>query len=164
MSTPYLGQITAFASNFAPTGWAVCNGQLLPIAQNVALYSLLGTYYGGDGISTFALPNLQGSLLLGAGNNFTLAQRGGEETHTLSSSELPSHNHPMVASSTQANLPSPAGNYPAMTFNPAYGSSANTTLGPSSVAVGGNQQHPNQPPYLVLTFCIAVQGLYPPRS
>ncbi len=171
MSTPYIGQIAAFAFGFVPNGWAACNGQILSISTNQALYSLLGTTFGGNGVQTFGLPNLQGMSPAGfgslpGGSLYTMGQTGGEVSHTLTVSELPSHTHPVAASSASAVgslSPNIAGNYPAAPSALGYAASANVQLGAGS-SPAGSAAHPNQQPYLVLSFCIALQGLYPPRN
>jgi microcystin-dependent protein len=152
--------------NFAPKGWAFCNGQLLPIAQNTALFSLLGTTYGGDGRTTFALPNLQGRTPLHTGNSFTLGQRAGEEGHTLVVSEMPAHTHTAVASSNPADQTSPANNYWAVSQSyTAFAPSPNETMAPNAVGLtGGSQPIPNLSPYLVLNFVIAIVGIFPSRN
>jgi len=175
MSDNFVAEIRLFAGNFAPRGWAVCNGQVLPISQNTALFSLLGTTYGGDGRSTFALPNLQGSFPLGAGNGPGLTQRdlgetGGEASVTLLSTELPVHTHQVSAVAAPGTLDSPAAATwaePRLGRAPeaAYATTATAQLSPQAFATaGGNVAHNNLPPYLVVTFIIALQGIYPPRS
>jgi microcystin-dependent protein len=164
MATPYLAEIRIFSFNFPPKGWAFCNGQLLPINQNQALFALLGTTYGGDGRTTFALPNMQGNFPLHVGNNFLLGQTGGEFTHTLTTSEMPVHTHAPMGSSTPANLGVPTGNLWA-TGNAAYNPTANTTMNPAGIlSVGGGQGHENRPPFLVLNFCIALSGIFPSHN
>lgn len=174
MSDPFVAEIRIFPFNFAPTGWAMCNGQLLPISQNTALFSLLGIMYGGDGRSTFGLPNLQGnaSLFWGQGPGLSLydqGQTGGSESVTLLQSEIPAHNH--QASGVSGSGPtSPAnatwGSGAGRTPPPVYISgSPNVNMSPSALAsAGGDQPHNNMQPYLVLNFCIAMQGIYPPRG
>jgi microcystin-dependent protein len=171
MSDPFLAEIRMVSFNFPPKGWAFCNGQVLPINQNQALFSLLGTTYGGDGRTTFALPNLQGRLplhtgTLRAGGNFVLGQRAGEEAHTLIVSEMPAHTHPAVASSNPADQTSPANNYWAVSQSyTAYAPSPNETMAPNAVGLaGGSQPVPNLSPYLVLNFVIAIVGIYPSRD
>jgi microcystin-dependent protein len=172
MSLVYLGQIQPFPFNFAPKGWAVCNGQILSIAQSSALFSLLGTTYGGDGITNFALPNLQGSCALSMGiapsrTSYQLGQKSGEANHTLLATELPAHTHLPVCSTTAGNRPTPVGSFPAAPATSVYFSpspTAATTLGPGSNLTGGGQPHSNQSPYLVLTFCIALSGIFPSRN
>jgi microcystin-dependent protein len=162
MSDAFLGEIQIYAFNFAPRGWAFCNGQLFPIAQNQALFSLLGTNYGGDGVTTFGLPSLQGRAAVHNPNS--LGVLGGTENHTLSISEIPSHTHVFNASSSAGAA--------AIAANNAFASSAvnlYTTLGsaismPNLNTAGGSQPHNNMQPYLVLNFCIATQGIYPSRN
>ena len=174
MSDPFVAEIRIFPFNFAPKGWAFCNGQLLPISQNTALFSLLGTTYGGDGKSNFALPNLQGSapLFWGQGPGLSLydiGQTGGVDTVTLLQTEMPAHAH--QASGASGNGPtSPVNNTwgigAGRTPPPAYvNGSPNVTMAPSTVAVtGGNLPHNNMQPYLTLNFCITLQGIFPARS
>jgi microcystin-dependent protein len=167
MASPFLGQIMMASFNFPPKGWALCNGQTLPINQNQALFSLLGTTYGGDGRTTFALPNLQGRVPLHFGNGITLGDRGGEESHTLSIAELPAHQHGVIGSSNAADSASPVGSFLTDNGNTDFvGTGAiNTTL--SSAAVindGGGQPHENRSPFLALTFVIALTGIYPSRT
>jgi microcystin-dependent protein len=168
MGTPYLGEVRVFSFNFPPRGWAFCNGQLLSISQNTALFSLLGTIYGGNGVSTFALPNLQGCAPLHFGNNFLQGQAGGEQSHTLTFNELPLHAHFVNASGADANADTPVGNYLAQSVNfDLYSpTSANpTTLRAGTIgAAGGGQPHNNLQPYLTLNFCIALQGIFPSRN
>jgi microcystin-dependent protein len=166
MSTPFIGQIQTFSFPFAPKGWAACNGQLLPINQNQALFSLLGTQYGGDGIQTFALPNLQGSFGLGQGTGYVVGQKGGELAHTLTVPELGTHTHPMVGSSANASASTPVGNFPAVPANgtAAFSASPNTQLGPGSSPSQGGGAHPNMPPFLVMNTCIALTGAFPSRN
>ncbi len=166
-TTPYLGQIMMTSFNFAPKGWAQCDGQLLAINQNQALFAILGTTYGGDGVTNFALPNLQGRLPLHMGGTFTLGQLGGEEAHTLTPAEMPAHGHPVTGSSDQANTGSPVGAFLAGAGVNNFGAPASATgvLGATSVTVdGGGQPHENRSPFLVLTFVIALQGIFPTRS
>ena len=164
MAEPYLAEIRIFSFNFPPKGWAQCNGQLLPINQNQALFSLLGTNYGGDGRVNFALPNLQGRMPVHVGNGIVLGEVGGETAHTLTSSELPAHTHAAVGSSTPANLGVPTNNLWAA-GNAAYNPTPNTTMNPASILpVGGSQAHENMSPYLVLNFCIALQGIFPSQT
>ncbi len=166
MAEPYLAEIRIVSFNFAPKGWALCNGQLLPINQNQALFSLLGTTYGGDGRTTFALPNLQGRTPLHVGGGFVQGESAGEEAHILTSGEMPAHTHPAVASSNPADQSSPVNNYWAVSQSyTAYASSSNETMAPQAVSsVGGSQAHPNLSPYLVLNFVIALQGIFPSRN
>jgi microcystin-dependent protein len=165
MSEPFLGEVKIISWNFPPRGWAFCNGQLLPINQNQALFSILGTTYGGDGRQTFALPNLQGRTAVHVGNGVTLGELGGETTHTLNISELPAHTHAPVGSSATGTLPSAAGNlWGGSSANP-YSSTANTSMNPATVQpTGGSQPHENMTPYLVLNFIIALQGIFPSQN
>ncbi len=165
MSEPFLSEIRIFSFNFAPKGWAMCDGQLLPINQNQALFSLLGTTYGGDGRSTFSLPNLQGRIPVHVGGGFTLGQIGGEETHKLNINELPAHYHTVIASSSAANVSDPTGAFWADGAKSNYAASPNTTMDPASVLpAGGSQPHNNLSPYLTLNFCIALQGIFPTQN
>jgi microcystin-dependent protein len=165
MSEPFIGELRLVAFNFPPRGWAFCNGQTLPISQNQALFSLLGTTYGGNGQTTFQLPNLQGRSPLHVGSGFTQGQQGGELAHTLTAAEMPSHQHRVNVSSQPGNLAAPAGDEVlASPLNQTYRSpdAALAALTPTTVAtVGGSQPHTNQQPYLVLNYCIALQGLFP---
>ncbi len=165
MAQPFLGEIRLFSFSFAPKGWALCNGQLMPINQNQALFSLLGTMYGGDGRTTFALPDLRGRIPLHFDGSFSQGSNGGEENHTLLSNEMPTHTHSAVASSIPANTASPANAFWADGAKTLYMSSANTSMAPGTVSsVGGNQPHGNWSPYLVINFCIALQGIFPSRN
>lgn len=168
MSEPFLSEIRIMSFGFPPRGWALCNGQLLPINQNQALFSLLGTTYGGDGRQTFGLPNLQGRAPIHMGGGHTLGERGGEQAHTLSISEVPTHVHTANGSSLDGDQPAPAGNLLAGTGTAQLysGSSSNlTALLPSTVGnVGGSQAHLNMQPFLVLNFCIALQGIFPSQT
>jgi microcystin-dependent protein len=175
MSDPYYAEIRIFAGNFAPTGWALCDGQIMPIAQNTALFSLLGTNYGGNGTTTFGLPNLQGSAPIGAGqgpglSSYVPGETLGEQYVTLLSSEMPVHTHAaLVQSDTTKPSAVPTNN----TWGPGGGRGrpsfyaappANAQMAPLALSVaGGSQPHNNMPPYLGLTFIIAVSGIYPPR-
>lgn len=176
MSSPFLSEIRIFAGNFAPTGWALCNGQILPISQNTALFSLLGTNFGGNGTSTFGLPNLQGSAPLGAGQGPGLSQRvlgvtGGEQTVTLLNSQIPAHAHTAMASAV-GGVDSPTnaawgesklGKTPMSVY--AASGANNVAMNPQALTTaGGNQPHNNLPPYLCLTFIIALTGIFPSRS
>lgn len=166
MATPFLAEIRLFSFNFAPKGWAFCSGQVLPIAQNQALFSLLGTTYGGNGTTSFALPNLQGRTPLHFGAGFSLGQAGGEATHTVTIAEMPAHTHTPQGNSAAATQGSPAAGTWATADQLPYNSVApDVTLNPALIATaGGSQPHPNQQPYLVLTFAIALQGVFPSRS
>jgi microcystin-dependent protein len=169
MSDPYIGEIKVISFTFPPRGWAFCNGQLLPINQNQALFSILGTMYGGNGSTTFALPNLQGRVPIHQGINqgaYNVGQAGGELAHTLTINELPSHVHPPVAQST-ASTPgfSPAGAIWATSPTQAFAPSPNTPMNPAAVTTtGGSQPHENTPPYLALNFVIALVGIFPSRN
>jgi microcystin-dependent protein len=171
MANPFVAEIRIFAGNFAPTGWATCDGQLMPISQNTALFSLLGTTYGGDGKSNFALPNLQGSAPLQAGQGAGLSlrdlgQSGGEQTVTLLQTEMPAHNHAVQAAAS-GGLASPTGNAwgsGAKGRPPAYSASSNVQMNPLATSItGGSLPHNNMPPFLCLTFIIALQGVFPAR-
>ena len=165
MSTPFLAEIRIFSFGFAPKGWALCNGQLLPINQNQALFSLLGTTYGGDGRVNFALPNLQGRVPFHVGDGLTLGESSGETAHTLAISEMPAHTHTPVGSSNNAGAASPAGNLWASLSGGGYSPTANTAMNPASILpTGGSQAHDNMSPYLVLNFCIALQGIFPSQN
>jgi microcystin-dependent protein len=169
MAEPFLAEIRIFSFNFAPQGWAMCNGQFLPINQNQALFSLLGTMYGGNGQTTFALPNLQGRTPIHTGGQIgaTLGEVGGQENHTLTISEMPTHVHVMNGASDSADQPVPNDNLLGGNVNGLYQPPDRnlTTLDPSSVTnVGGSQPHLNQQPFLVLNVCIALQGIFPSRN
>jgi microcystin-dependent protein len=167
MSQPFLGQIATFAFNFAPTGWAFCNGQVLPINQNTALFSLLGTTYGGNGTTTFQLPNLQGRapVMNFDGDGLVLGAIGGEQSHTLVLSEMPAHAHGVEATSSLGNELTAPGNLPAVVEADAYSTGApTTTLGAGMSTEGSSQAHQNMQPYLVVNFCIALQGVFPSRN
>ncbi len=166
MATPFLAEIRMVAFTYAPKGWALCNGQLLPINQNQALFSLLGTTYGGNGQTTFALPDLRGRSPAHPGSEIQLGQTGGEENHTLSSSEMPAHTHAVKGDAADASAASPADNvWAAASSNPFSNSAPDTALNPASVSTaGGSQPHTNQQPYLVVNFVIALQGIFPSRN
>ena len=150
---------------FPPKGWALCNGQLLPINQNQALFSLLGTTYGGDGRVNFGLPDLRGRAPIHVGSGHTLGERGGEQSHTLSIAEIPTHTHVAQANSQNANSANPTGNVLAATNNLYTAPTGLTSLSPSTVTnVGGSQAHLNMQPYLTVSFCIALQGIFPSQS
>lgn len=169
MSEPFLAEIRMVGFNFAPRGWAFTDGQILPINQNQSLYSLLGTTYGGDGRTTFALPDLRSRTPIHRGEGHGLGQKSGEETHTLSSNEMPEHTHYVRASNTEANQASATNHYlSASTANITYRDyeAANQTSLRSGTVLntGGSQAHNNMQPYLTLSFCIALQGLFPSRN
>src|SRR5437762_3894972 len=153
MSEPFLGEIKIISWNFPPKGWTFCNGQLLPINQNQALFSILGTTYGGDGRVNFGLPNLQGRSPVHVGNGIALGELGGETAHTLNISEIPAHNHVPVGVKTAATDPSPAGNVWPSDTNKPFSPTANAAMSPACIlATGGSQPHENMSPYLVLNF------------
>jgi microcystin-dependent protein len=162
MAEPFLSEIRLMSFVFAPKGWALCNGQLLPINQNQALFSLLGTTFGGDGRVNFALPDLRGRLPIHVGSGHTLGERGGEQAHTLSISELPTHTHIALASPTNGNTPIPTGNVLGAASNVYRAPDNLVALGAASVQnTGGSQAHLNMQPFLTLSFCIALQGIFP---
>ena len=165
MSEPFLGEIRVFSFNFAPQGWAQCSGQLLPINQNQALFSLLGTTYGGDGQTTFALPNLKGRVPMHFATHL-LGETGGAESHTLTAGQLPAHTHALNATSANATTGNPTNAVPARATSPMYRApSALTALHPLTVGnAGGSQPHANMQPFLTLTFAIALQGIFPSRN
>jgi microcystin-dependent protein len=167
MSEPFLGQISIFAFGFAPKGWAQCNGQVMPIAQNQALFALLGTTYGGNGQNTFALPDLRGRVGMHAGRNHPQGQSGGEEAHTLSIAETPSHTHAALCSSSPATTADPSGAFWAAKsggLSP-YASTSNSQCSPQAIAASaGGQPHNNMAPTLTLSFCIALTGIFPSRN
>ena len=165
MAEPFLGEIRIFSFGFAPKGWALCNGQLLPINQNQALFALLGTFYGGDGRVNFALPSLQGRVPFHMGSGLTQGQVGGEQAHTLNIAEMPTHTHVPVGSSSAASAASPAGNVWASLSSSGYSLTPNAAMNPASVSnTGGSQAHDNMSPYLTLNFCIALQGIFPSQN
>ncbi|MFO1351232.1 MAG: tail fiber protein [Gammaproteobacteria bacterium] len=167
MAEPFLSEIRIMSFGFPPKGWALCNGQLLPINQNQALFSLLGTTYGGDGRVNFGLPNLQGRTPIHVGSGHTLGERGGEQAHTLSISELPTHTHVLSATSNTGTAFVPPGNLLATANLPAYHAPDNglAAMNAASVAnVGGSQAHLNMQPFLVLNFSIALQGIFPSQT
>lgn len=175
---PYLGEIKMAAFNFAPVGWALCNGQLLSIQQNSALFALLGTFYGGDGITTFGLPNLQCRVPMHWGNNppltpKTIGELAGTESVTLNSQQMPMHSHTLSAGNGQGgNASTPQNNFNGVFVDPntgsaadTYSTAASTTMAPAAIStVGGSQPHDNMPPYLCVTFIIALQGVFPTRQ
>ncbi len=162
MTEPFIGEIQIFPFGFAPRGWAQCNGQLLPINQYQALFALLGTTYGGNGQTTFALPDLRGRVPAGVGGGFVQGERAGEEVHTLTLNEMPSHAHQAFASSAPASSPNPSGAAWANMGADAYDASANAPMARNAVApAGGGQPHENRSPYLTLNFCIALVGIFP---
>jgi microcystin-dependent protein len=181
MGTPFMGQISIFAFGQAPQGWAQCNGQFLPINQNQALFSLLGTTYGGNGQTTFALPDMRGRVAMHRGSVHTQGERAGEENHTLSSQEIPTHIHIMQGveadadTSAQVVPPGPTTSFAKAFAVPVGGgkipvsrystAAPSTTMAPSTIGnVGGSQAHPNQQPFNTLNFCISLQGIFPSRN
>ncbi len=164
MAQPYVGEIRMFAGNFAPAGWMFCEGQLLPISENETLFQLIGTTYGGDGQSTFALPDLRGRIPLHQGNGFILAETGGAEEITLTVNQIPSHSHAFLASSASGTVNTPVGNVFAEqpTINMYIEDTANASLGAGSISpVGGSQPHTNFQPYLCVDFIISLFGIFP---
>ncbi len=165
MATPYLAEIRLFSFNFVPRNWALCNGQLLAINQNQALFSLLGTTYGGDGRVNFALPDLRGRVPVHAGNSISLGERGGEENHTVTVNELPSHSHTVNANSGVATGLDPTATLMAKPLSNIYAASSNlTNTGMALSNTGSSQSHNNMQPYLVITFGIALAGIFPSRN
>ena len=171
MSEPFLAEIRMVGFNFAPRGWAFCDGQILPINQNQSLYSLLGTTYGGDGRTSFGLPDLRGRTPIHVGRSnggadHTLGQKSGEETHTLSAAEMPNHDHVLEASSADGNNFNPTGLVLAKATVATYVAPAQlVNMNSGAVAnVGGGQAHDNMQPYLAVNFCIALRGLFPSRN
>lgn len=163
MAEPFLSEVRIMSFVFAPKGWALCNGQLLPINQNQALFSLLGTTFGGDGRVNFALPDLRGRTPIHVGSGHTLGERGGEQAHTLSVAELPTHTHVLSGTSTAGNALIPATNLLAATASQLY-HAPDTLVAMASTTVanvGGSQAHLNMQPFLTLSFCIALQGIFP---
>lgn len=165
MAQPYVGEIRMFAGNFAPAGWEFCSGQLLPISENETLFQLIGTTYGGDGQSTFALPDLRGRLPLHQGNGFVLAETGGAEEITLTTNQIPSHSHPLLARGSSGADSSPVGAVLAQTdgtIQPYISDAASVNMNPASVtSVGGSQPHTNMQPYLCVSFIISLFGIFP---
>jgi microcystin-dependent protein len=164
MAQPYVGEIRMFAGNFAPAGWMFCAGQILPISENETLFQLIGTTYGGDGESTFALPDLRGRIPVHQGNGFVLAETGGAEEITLTMQQIPAHNHPFLASSSIGNLPTGQSNVLAKLTNiDLYsGDSTDTPFSPSAISpAGGSQPHANFQPYLCVDFIISLFGIFP---
>ncbi len=165
MAEPFLSEIRIMSFGFAPKGWALCNGQLLPINQNQALFSLLGTTFGGNGQTNFALPNLQGRTPIHVGSGHTLGEQGGEQSHTLSTGEMPTHTHAFNASANPAtaNTPTSSLGLAASSGSQLYGPPGNlSVMDPRAISnVGGSQPHLNMQPFQTLNFCIALQGIFP---
>ena len=173
MATPFIGEIRMAGFTFSPKGWAFCQGQILPIAQNTALFSILGTTYGGNGTQNFGLPDLQGRTPIhfgnGGGGNYALGQKSGEENHLLLTTEMPQHNHTLACSSAAADAALPTNNFwAAASASQVYTSSASaataTTKADALANAGGSQPHTNMQPYLVVNFSIALQGIFPTRN
>lgn len=167
MAEPFLSELRLFSFGFPPKGWAFCAGSLLPINQNQALFSLLGTTYGGDGRVNFGLPDLQGRVPIHMGSGHTLGERGGEQGHTLSISELPTHTHTAAAAAAAASASSPGNNFvagPLAVFSTFSGGNAVALNAGTIAAVGGSQAHLNMQPFLVLNWCIALQGIFPSQT
>ena len=175
--TPYLGELTICSFTFAPRGWAFCEGQLPPINQTPALFSLLGTTYGGNGQTNFALPDLRGRMVIGSGDGYVLGQIGGEVSHTLTNAEMPLHNHILTATNSAATTNKPSSQTmlasPADIIFPQVTKNVNTYTAPGSVvqlspltsgSVGGSQPHNNMMPYITVRYIIALQGIYPSRN
>ncbi len=166
---PFIGQLALVSFNFAPHGWAFCNGQILPISQNQALFSLIGTTYGGDGVTTFALPDLRGRVPLSSGQgpglqNYVIGQTGGQEFVTLTLSQIPAHTHAAMCDTTVASTDAPAGMIPARNAGgvPQYGTNAAASMSSSAIgSAGGGQAHENRQPYITLNWIIALQGVFP---
>lgn len=169
---PFIGEIMLFAGNFPPQGYADCNGQLMSIAQNTALFSILGTMYGGNGMSTFGLPDLRGRVPIHVGqgpglSDYNQGQTGGVESVTLLETQMPAHTHAARADVGNGTTSSPNGALPARdpAGTPAYGAATTGALSPSAIAItGGNQPHENRPPFLGIRYCIALEGIFPPRN
>jgi microcystin-dependent protein len=167
MGTPYIGEIRMFAGNFAPAGWAFCQGQLIPISENDALFQLIGTTYGGDGQETFALPNLSSRIPYHVGSGYTLGQMGGVESVTLTTQQIPVHGHLANANTPNANQPTPAGNVWGASTLSAYtkANPSNCTMSPAALLPSGSSQpHDNMPPFLCLNFIISLYGIFPSQT
>jgi microcystin-dependent protein len=165
---PYIGEIRLVGFNFAPINWAICNGATIPISQNAAFFDLIGTTYGGDGVNTFLLPDLQGRVAVHQGNGFVIGERTGTETVTLSTSQIPAHTHALAVSGAFGNQTAPAGNYPAeadLGLGFAYSSNPNVQMNPQAIGPsGGNQPHDNMQPFLTMNYIIALFGVFPSQN
>ena len=166
MADPFLSEIRLFSFDFAPRGWALCDGQLLPINQNQALFALLGTRYGGNGQTTFALPDLRSRVPIHVGSGHTLGEVGGEQAHTLTGNEMPAHSHAMHGSTASSGgSDNPTDRFLGSASNLYHAPAALQAMNPGTIAgTGGGQPHENMQPYLVLLFCIALQGIFPTRN
>jgi len=167
MAQPYVGEIRLFAGSFNPNGWMFCDGSLLPISEFETLFNLIGTTYGGDGQSTFALPDLRGRVPIHQGSGFTLAETGGAEEVTLTVQQIPAHSHPFLASNAQGNQTNPGGNLPANSFNvtPYINDAPGANMNPGCISgVGGSQPHNNFQPYLCVSFIISLFGIFPSQN
>ncbi|MEM1204439.1 MAG: tail fiber protein [Acidobacteriota bacterium] len=169
MSEPFLAEVRIVGFNFAPRGWAFCDGQILPINQNQSLYSLLGTTYGGDGRTSFALPDMRGRAPMHVGNGHREGQKSGEETHTLAGNEMPNHDHVAQASASNGNDLNPGGHLLSRQVGLIYQEAAPASdlipmAAGTTANVGGGQAHDNMQPYLAINFCIALRGLFPSRN
>lgn len=169
MSEPFIGEIRMFGFTFAPRGWANCSGQIMSIAQNTALFSLINTYYGGNGQTTFALPDMRGRVSVNQGQGpglspYSIGQTGGVESVTLNTNQMPMHNHLVSASSSPSNATRPGNAFPG--GNGAYQTASDgTTMAPQMIGIaGGSQPHPNLQPYIAINFCIALEGIFPSRN
>ena len=165
MSQPFLAEVRIVGFNFAPKGWAFCDGQILPINQNQSLYSLLGTTYGGDGRTSFALPDLRSRTPMHVGEGHRQGQKSGQENLTLSAAEMPAHTHAFSGSSADVSTHLPGGNSPGNNPGTPYGTTSNGDMGGSQLSnIGGGQSHENMQPFIAVNFCIALQGLFPSRN
>lgn len=164
MAEPFLGEIRTFSFSFEPEGWAFCDGRLLPIADNQALYAVIGATYGGDGVTTFALPDLRGRAPVHMGNGISLGEKAGEETHTLTVNEIPAHTH-VAEASTDSTSKSAAGNVWGKEASQPYSTQANGVMNSNALSTAGSSQgHPNMQPYGVINYCMAIQGIFPSRN
>lgn len=165
MATPFISEIKIVSFNFPPKGWALCNGQTMAIQQNQALFALIGTFYGGNGVTTFQLPNLQGRMPVHIGSGFDIGQIGGEQAHTLTVNEVPLHTHQAMATTAAPSAPSPTNNLWCQNSVNTYNPTSNAAMAQGAITfAGGNQPHDNMSPYLVLNFIIALTGIFPSRN